>query len=453
MEELGKVGEDELLSIGERIVKNALKRGVDEAEAYIVYAESREASAQNNKVHMAYAITETGLGIRVTIGNRIGYAYSNSFNAIFMEKAVNDAISVARSSKQDPYWSGLPDPEPLPHVKEIYSDELRYMTLADMVTHLKDLLDESLKDKRITLVEGSVYVSFGEVAIVNSRGLNVWERRTSSSVVVDLVANEGSDTSPSTYEYRVSRVTIPDPRDITRECVNKAVTSLHPIKIDQGRIEVIFSPYALASLFSFTLEPALRGDYVVRGRSPLKNKLNAKIASKVITLIDDGLYKGGLSTSAFDGEGVPSQRTDLINDGILQNFIFDTYWAGKIGRKSTGNAGRGSYMTQPSITFSNIIIKSGSKRLLDYLNEANKVLLVDELQGAHSSNPETGEFSVIATPAWIVTKGDLKPVKGVMVAGNVYDLIKKASFVSRETKVAGNFISPWVSFEDVRIVG
>ncbi len=155
-----------------------------------------------------------------------------------------------------------------------------------------------------------------------------------------------------------------------------------------------------------------------RGQSAFKDKIGTQVASENLTIYDDGLMPSGMRSWSFDAEGVPQQKTPIIEKGILRSFIYDNYSARKEGKESTGNALRGGYLSTPNIGPTNFHIMPSNKTCETLLAEVDDGLIVYYLQGAHSSNPMSGEFSVVATPAWQIRDGKIADAcGGVMLAG------------------------------------
>ena len=165
--------------------------------------------------------------------------------------------------------------------------------------------------------------------------------------------------------------------------------------------------------------------------------------------MDDGLLPGGLDSSAFDAEGVPSQKTVLIEDGVLKGFLYDSYTAGKDGVQSTGNADRAGYSDVPSVGIRNMIISSPDAR--DLLAET-KGYKVGGLIGAHTANPISGDFSVEARNCFFVAPGEAaKPIRSLMLAGNVFELLKGIE-VGTDVRAVGGIVTPTVKFT-MKVVG
>ncbi|MEM4700707.1 MAG: metallopeptidase TldD-related protein, partial [Candidatus Bathyarchaeia archaeon] len=212
--------------------------------------------------------------------------------------------------------------------------------------------------------------------------------------------------------------------------------------------------FALQQLLYYTLMEAVKADCVQRNQSALQGKLGEKVASEIVTIHDNGLLDGGLRTWKFDGEGVPQQKTTIIERGILQGYIYDNYTAKKEGKESTGNAFRAGYLSTPRIEATNFHFVSGKKSPEELIGEVSEGLLVYSVQGAHSSNPASGEFSVVATPAWKIEKGKIAhAVKGAMLAGNIFEVLKNVLALANNERKIGQLVAPWILVENVKVIG
>jgi PmbA protein len=193
---------------------------------------------------------------------------------------------------------------------------------------------------------------------------------------------------------------------------------------------------------------------VQRNQSPFKDKLGQQVAAESLTIYDDGLMPKALRTGLFDGEGTPRQKTPIIENGVLKNFLYDNYAARKEGKESTGNASRAGYLSTPGIEATNFHILPGTKSAETMLNEIDDGLLIYYLQGAHSSNPVSGEFSVVATPAWKIKKGQKTHCsRGIMLAGNIFELLKNVKSIGSNERQLGQLVSPWIEVDNVKVIG
>ena len=200
------------------------------------------------------------------------------------------------------------------------------------------------------------------------------------------------------------------------------------------------------------------GNNIVRGKSRLADKEGERIASKVLTLRDDGRFANGYATSLFDGEGIPRQTTTILDQGKLNSFLWDSYWGQRYGKASTGNAARQLREGLVGIGLTNMVVPPGKPSLEDMISDISSGYLVKGLQGAHSSNEETGDFSVVANPAFRIQDGKLTgAVHGLMLAGNAFEFFQQVEVIGNDVRPyfaggSGALITPTLKFSDVQIV-
>jgi len=194
-------------------------------------------------------------------------------------------------------------------------------------------------------------------------------------------------------------------------------------------------------LLESTLLPSFSADRVQKGRSALAGREGMTIAEEGLQIVDSGLLSGGMASSAFDGEGVPSQETVLVKDGVLQGFLYDSYAAGKSGVQSTGNAVRSGYSDMPRVGIRNLIISSPAAC---NLQEESKGLLVGGLIGAHTANPISGDFSVEAKNSFLIAPDEsARPIRSLMLAGNIFELLKEIQ-IGNDHRAVGSIVAPTV---------
>jgi len=241
------------------------------------------------------------------------------------------------------------------------------------------------------------------------------------------------------FAFIRSRSLILDFDDIIDKACRMALDSARGEKL--GSVvsgNVSFRPLPFGELLEYLLILAFNAMNVLEGLSPLRDKVGEKVFEK-LTLIDDGSMPGGLETSLFDAEGVPRRRTVLVENGVVKGFLHNTYTARRIGVKSTGNAtkARGSY----AVSRSNIIIQGGEKSE-EELIEQSRVVVDGTLLSVHTVNYITGNFSVVVSNPYLVKNGELKPLKPVSVAGNIYQSAETLEFARKITNTYTGFYVP-----------
>jgi PmbA protein len=445
-----------MISLAENAVKAALNMGAVEAEAYVYEGQASNIGIELGQISKTNRIIDRGLGIRVVANKAIGFAYTNIVEAAeAVEKPVASALSAARASKPDPDWNGLPQKKPYANTAKTFDKKIVALSSEDLVQIAATMLDAAGQvDKRVFPIEGGVGSGYISTAIANSNGITGFDKGTVIECSVATLAKENNTVTPVCFEFNAARNYDLDPAWVGKQAAKMAVSALKTKPVETKSGKVILTQFALQELLAYTLINAIRADSVQRDQSPFKGKLGEKVASENLTIYDDGLFVGGLRTGAFDGEGVPHQKTAVIEKGVLRNFLYDNYSAKKDGKESTGNASRAGYLSTPGIDTTNFHIMPGNKSSGEMLSEVDDGLIVYYLQGAHSSNPVSGEFSVVATPAWKIKNGEITHCsRGVMLAGNIFELVKNISVVGDNERQMGQLISPWLQVENVRVIG
>lgn len=447
---------DQMLSLAENAVGIALKKDAAEAEAYVYEGQATNVGIERGQITKSNRIIDRGLGIRVIVNKAVGFAYTNIIEGqSAIENAVLRALSAARASKPDQDWKGLPEKKPYVVAEETYDRRILELRAEDLVNVASGMLDAAVSvNKRVFPIEGGAGAAYLSSAVVNSNGVTGFDKGTIIECSLATVAKEGSKVTPVCFEFNAERSYAIDAEWVGKEAARLAVSALKTKRIETKNTKLILTQFALQELLYFTLINAVKADNVQRGQSAFKGKIGEKVASENVTIYDDGLFPSGLRTATFDGEGVPRQKTLLVEKGILRNFLYDSYAAKKEGRESTGNAARAGYLSTPSIEATNFHIMSSDKTAEELLNEVDDSLIIYYLQGAHSSNPVSGEFSVVATPAWKIKKGEIVHCsRGVMLAGNIFEVLKNVSAIANNERKMGQLIAPWILVENLKVIG
>ena len=447
---------DRMLSLAEYAVKKALKTGATEAEAYIYEGQATNVGIERGQITKTNTIIDRGLGVRATVNKAVGFAYTNIIEAQnAIEETVRGALGAARASKPDQDWRGFPEKKISFPAHKIYDPsilELRYEGLVDIAS---SMLNSAVSvDKRVFPIEGGAGTAYLSNAIANSNGITGFDRGTIMECSLAAVAREGNTVTPVCFEFNAGRAYNVDPAWVGKEAARLTVASIKTKRIKTETTKMILTQFALQELLHFTLINAVKADNVQRSQSPFQGRIGEKVASEKITIHDDGLLPGGLRTWTFDSEGTPQQKTTIIEKGILRNFLYDNYSAKKEGKESTGNASRAGYLSTPSIEATNFHITSGNKTPDQLISEVDNGLIIYYLQGAHSSNPVNGEFSVVATPAWKINEGKIThATRGVMLAGNIFEVLKNVTILANNERQMGQLVAPWILVENVRVIG
>jgi PmbA protein len=449
--------QEALLGMAEKAVKTALQKGAVEAEAYVYEGKATSVGIERGQISKTARTRDQGVGVRIQLNKAIGFAYTNQLDdARAVEAAVVKALAVARASKPDKDWKGLPQRKAYPSVPAgMFDPKILELRAEDLVSLAARMLDAAGQgDKRVFAIEGGVGAGSGGNAVANSNGISAYDEGTMVECSLATLAKEGNTVTPVCFEFNAERNFHVDPEWVGKEAARLAVSSMETKRVETKTYRLVLTQFALQELFYYTLINAVKADSVERNQSPFKDKLGTQVGSEAVTIRDDGLMAGGLRTGLFDAEGVPRQKTPILERGVLKNFLYDNYTARKQGIESTGNASRGAYFSTPNIEATNFHVMPGTKSPEQLLSEVEDGLLISYLQGAHSSNPVSGEFSVVATPAWRIRKGKIEhATRGVMLAGNIFELLKNVTIVGSNERKMGQLVAPWLLVENVKVIG
>lgn len=448
---------DLMLSLTEKTMKFAIKNGAVESEAFFYDGKATSVGIERGQITKTSRIIDRGVGIRVQIDKAIGFAYTNVIDKQnILEETVLKAIAAAKAIKPDTEWKSFPEKKNYASsIQNTYDPEIAQLRPEDLVEFSSRMLDASTEtDIRVFPIEGGAGAGYASTAIANSNGISTFDQGTMVECSLATLAKDGNKVTPICFEFNADRSKKVDPEWVGKEAAEKAVSALKTSRIETKKYNVILTQFALQELLYYTFINAVKADNVERDQSPFKEKLDTQVGSEALTILDDGLLPGGMRTGIFDGEGVPHQKTNIMEKGVLRNFLYDNYTAKKQGKESTGNASRAGYLSTPSIEATNFHILPGKKSKEELLNEVKDGLLVSYLQGAHSSNPVSGEFSVVATPAWKIKNGRIgDSTRGIMLAGNIFELLKDVVEIANNERKMGQLVSPWILVENVRVIG
>jgi PmbA protein len=448
----------ELVDFGNRAVDFAIEFGANEAEAFLSMSSGTSIDIERGQIVRSTKSTDQGLGVRAVYNKAIGFAYTNTLTDKDVKETALRAFRAAKASKPDKKWVSLPNIGKYSTTSGTFDRRIVDLSSDELVRVASDMLETvGYYDERVFAVAGGASKSVFSTAVVNSSGIEVSDKGTVVGCSTETIARDGSDVTPACFEVDAKRVYDIDEQKVGVEAARQAVSSLGARKIGSGVFPAIFTQAAFFSLLYYTVINAVKADFVQRERSAFKDKIGEQVASELVTVSDDGLLDGGLLTGKFDGEGVACQKTSVIEKGILKNFLYDNYTAKNTGVPSTGNASRSgfaSYSSTPVLSASNFTFEKGNKTEEELVAEVGEGLIVYGVQGAHSSNPESGEFSVVATPVWKIENGSVSyAVRDVMLTGVFFDILENISALGSNVRNLGRLVAPWIRVEKVRAVG
>ncbi len=428
------------------------KKAVDEVskycdnyEVYIEQSKELELSAEKTELNFAKEELNLGIGIGVINDKKLGYAYTSNINEI--EKTAKQAFLNSKINEEDEYFE-FATASKFKKVKNSFDKRIDDVTLDDGREYLRGMFDIA-EEENCNVSSAQFSTGMGEKLIVNSNGLEAYDKSTGFGGYIAVNAIKGEELS-NAYDGESKCTYDLNPEKIAYDTCKLAKDSIGGCEIDTGDMPVVLNYHAGVGLLNNFLN-GINGDNVLRGRSILKDKIGEEITCKNLSIYDDNTYEGGLASGSCDSEGTPSQKTEIVENGILKGFIYNIYNANKGECVSTSNGFRGSFAGIPGVSTSNVIFDF--KDMQD-ISEIDKGIIVSSVLGAHTANPISGDFSVEASNGFLIENGEItSPVKKAMISGNIYEGLKDCSGIKSEIKQYGSFIIPQILMENLRVIG
>ncbi|MCI5867393.1 MAG: TldD/PmbA family protein [Methanosphaera sp.] len=429
-------------------ILNKLTKQVDHAEVYAEKIISTDVDILNDKINHAKDEDIYGIGIRIFKDQKQGFAYTTNIDRI--DETINQAINNSKLNHKDENLVMIDNSKKYSQIKGLYNKDVIDMDVEDAIEYSQTLIDLT-KDAKCNPTSGGFSTTVSEIQIMNSNGIDVKEQQTGCGASISVNVDD-NDVVSSAYYYDLSHSVNIDLENIVQKATKLALDSRNAKPTQTRDSNVILNHTAAVSLLG-TFLSAIGSENVQRGRSLFKDKLEMQVANENFTLTDDGTLDYALNSSIADGEGMPSEKTTLIEDGILKSFIYDAYHAKKdeADVQTTANAVRDSYSSTPSVGFTNL--KLDFKDVVK-VSDIQDGIIVDNVMGAHTANPITGDFSVEVLNAFEIRNGEIaNPIKKGMISGNIFEIMKDAKAVDSEIRQVGSCITPQILADNLRIIG
>lgn len=436
----------------EKLVAQCLRRGADNAEVYLQSSRNLSIQIRNADIETIQESDSIGVGFRVIVDNRLGFSHCNDFEDKSLHDTIERAIAFAKLTSPDEH-NVLPSDKGHTDIEGLFDPEISKVAMDKKISMALEVEEHAMKDKRITHSSGA---SFGESEserfIANSNGLSKSYKSGGCSLGLGVVAQKGEQRSTG-YEYNTRRFFSDlDPiPEIAETAARRAYEMLDPKPVKTQRASVIFDSRVSSRLIGGIIA-ALNGLRVDQGVTFLSDAINEQFASSLITIIDDGIRAKGLGSVPFDGEGVPTGKRTLVENGVVKNYYYNTYAASRAGVESTGNASRGGYTRLPGISTHNILVPGGKHTPEQIISSTKRGLLLNSLTGSGLSTT-TGNFSGGAEGFWIENGKIQYPVRGLTIAGNADQVLKGIDMLGDDLDMFRTAITPTLRIQELQIGG
>jgi len=455
----------DLKTLALSVLDRALKLGASDAEAVAYEGDEFSALVRLGQVETLKESGSRAIGLRVFNGLRTANTSSSDLSPDGLAKLVEGAIALSRITSEDPFI-GLPDESEFGQLHGdlgLYFEDVNEQPPAERIEIARRCEAAAMAyDTRIQNSGGGDFdTATAYKVMVNSRGF-VGEKRSSyCGFSAAPIAIDDKGRMQRNYWYSSSRTTsmLESPEEIGIKAAQRTLRRMGARSVKTQRVPVVFSPEIARSIIGNIFEAA-NGDSIYRHASFFDGMLGERVAGENITVIDDGTLVfpnahgvriGGFGTSAFDGEGLPTRRTVLVEGGILKSYVTNTYTARKLGLKSTGNASRG-LAGNPGIGAGNFFLQPGEITPEALIADVKTGLYVTETMG-FGVNLVTGDYSQGASGIWI-ENGELTfPVEEITIAGNLKDMYKNISAIANDLVFRSASAAPTIRIEGMTIAG
>jgi PmbA protein len=450
----------ELCDVATLVVEMAKRAGADHAEVLV-----RDGSELTTKVRLGEPelVQEAGsraIGVRVMRGGRRAVTYSSDLRRDALQNFVQESVALAELSEPDEFSS---PPPPADLAKQIPDLDLYDPNVAevDAAWALKQAIAGEraarAADSRVTNSEGATWSrALGATAFATSGGFVGGYRGSYASLSIEPLCDDATDAANpkkrNGYWWTASRylAEMEDAESVGREATRRTVATLGSRKVETQECAIVFDPEVSRSIIG-TVFSVANGSAFWRKSTYLLGREGTAIASDLVTLIDDPLRSKAPGSKPFDGDGLPTRKNVLVENGILKTVLCDTYSARKLGRSSTGSAGRG-IGGNPGPTTSNLIMQAGNMSPAALIKSTKRGLYVTSLMG-FGFNPVTGDFSRGAAGFWIENGEITFPVSEVTIAANFDEILKRIDAVADDLSLRTSTAAPTFRVSHMMLAG
>lgn len=443
--------------VAERAMAAAKRSGATHAEVVVENGRAFSVKVQGGHLDTLKQSATHGLGLRVLVGQKIGFVSTTDFRGDALDDLARRAVALAAFATEDEANAfatpveageapvsdlGLYDPAVLGLATE---------TKIDMAMTLERLV--MAHDPRIRRTEGAGVSSHdGASLLANSHGLSRFETGTSASFYVVPLADDRDGKQQNGYFSVACRALaeLPPLETAATEAAARAVARIGARPVPSARVPVVMHPDVAAAWIA-EMHGAFSGEAVIKQESWLTRKLGETIAAPLVTLVDDGVKPGAVGTSPYDGDGIATRRNVLIDRGRCAMFLYDLYHARRAGTRSTGSAVR-SYGSTPGIGAYNLYLEPGADSPEAILAKVDRGFYMDD-QGSYGFNEVTGDYSFQAQGFWIEAGRRTFPVEGITVASNSLEMLKNVVAVGNDLRFLHSIASPTLLIAEMTVSG
>ena len=437
------------------LLQTARSRGATGGDALLVDSTSFDTQVRLGDVETVQNSHQKRLGLRLFFGQRSATTSTSDFSPASLRQLLDDTCVLAQAMAEDEH-AGLPDAdEAATTVPDLglCDESLQQLPPAERISMARDAEKAALDyDSRITNSEGGSYDSSqGDVTYVNSHGFVGQYRASLASMSVSSIASDASGMQSGSWFTAGRRLeSLEAPDTLGREAARRTLRRLGARRVPTQKVPVVFEASIAAGLLNH-LFSAVSGSAIYRAASFLTDCIGEQIAPDSVTVFDDGTLPGAPGSKPFDGEGLPTRRTVVVENGTLLTYLLDTYTGRKLGMRSTGNAAR-SAGDPPSVSPTNFFMVPGQATAEEIIASVPSGLYVTGLIG-FGVNPVTGDYSRGASGLWIEGGELTYAVEEITIAGNLRQMFADIDMIGNDLDRRRRVMAPTLKIREMTIAG
>lgn len=419
----------------QEVLRRALSNGGDWAEIFWERSTQSVLEQQDGDLKECSLGTDEGIGLRVFSEGRTAYMFTNDFSPAGIQNLARQVAASVRFNKQDVFNSWK---------KEILSPTLPFTVkrsashapLKERIELLRRIESECRRDASVSKVRSVYGDSRRQIFVARSDGRHAFDDKESIRLIA-FVAGQGPERNEEVYDqvggyWGLEQFQEHSPEALAQKCVARLHKLFRAVAAPSGSLPVILGSEAGGTMIHEAVGHGLEADLAAQGLSVYANRIGQKVAHEKVTVIDDGTLAFRRGTHSIDDEGNPTQKTVLIENGILKNYMVDQKMSLRLGLPSTGNGRRQSYHFEPMVRMTNTFVAPGKDDPEKILQETPYGIYVADMGGGQV-DPVSGNFVFSAPEAYLIRNGEkAEAIRGATLCGNGPRILEEIDRIGRD---------------------
>ncbi|GBF49098.1 Zn-dependent protease [Leptospira ryugenii] len=436
------------------LVLRAKQNGIDELEIFSSYGFSEEVTLEKNDLNNCASTEENMFGIRVVHKGCQGFLTTNHLPSLW--ESILEAQSLAKSQTTPDPSLVLPEVRPLEVRPEGYRSAIDAVSIEDLVGIAKSILERRRDEYPLVNIDsGDITISKGFKMIISSKGVYGAELGAGISASVMGMAVQGEDIGSFDYDSASAEdleTFLPKWQKAFQKFGDNCMGALGARTIQSFKGKILLPPDAVYSFFLGSFLGSLNGTSLRKGKSKMANRLGTQVADSRLSIWEDPTLESRSGTTAFDREGQPTKKQDILKDGVLSSYFYNTYEAKKAGLPASNGFATGGAQSLPGCGPRQLQIQAGTEAKDSFFSLKEKVLYINRISG--TSDAASGDFSGVVKGGFLLESGEKIPIKEVQIVGNVFDSLHQIEAISKEGELLGeSYFVPYFLMDGYSITG